>query len=97
MELNKNYKFLTAPTLVLGIDIPSWIISIFISTISYWILQFICLSLFAFMGTIIILCICYIFFLINIKKEPDFIMILINKIKIGRTLNKEFKGNCYVA
>lgn len=98
MELYKNYKVVTAPTMILGIPMLGWGLSAILAAIQanivIWI--FTPILVLAFVALIFFLSLS--FLAIKTKQDPDWIQIQFIKItKIRFTVNKNFQGNCYVA
>lgn len=99
MDKLRNYKIISAPTYVMGISLISWFLIMGISAVFFNILTLlnIMLPLLALVASAFLLFILYVFMKINTMLEPDYTLILFTRIiKIGFTINREFKGNRYV-
>lgn len=98
MELYKNYKVVTAPTMILGIPMLGWGLSAILAAIFANVIIWILTPILVLASVGLIFFISLSLIAIKTKQDPDWIHIQFIKItKIRFTVNKNFKGNCYVA
>lgn len=98
LELYKNYKIVTAPVMILGIPMLGWGLSAILAAISANILIWLLSAYLVLTSAGLIFFISLSLLAIKTKQDPDWIQIQVTKItKIRFTVNKDFKGNCYVA
>jgi type IV secretory pathway VirB3-like protein len=93
----KNFRILTAPSLLKGIHMLGWILIAIVSLILFDVISITINTLIALVVTVPIAILLYVVIRSKSDANPDFIMIwFIRYSKIKKTINvSSFQGNCY--